>query len=217
MKNLLLLLSITLTFYSFSAKVLISASEQDAEIFSNGQKVGTGTATVVVPKNGKTFVEVKKVGFLTESHTFYKQKGMAKPPKTYHFILKEDDSFTSSIVNNHANTDFSVTISDNISEDDVWRTAVSIVTDYFDVLEVSDKETSYLRTAWQAQSFTAKTVRTRVVLKSGGPGVIKIKLISEYSDKSGTSIRSDEEFKEWDRVLRRYNSLISDFQTRLSH
>lgn len=211
------LLSIALSSYALSAKVLVSASEQDAEIYSNGQKVGTGTAVIVVPKDGKTYVEARKLGYLTDSQTFYSQKGMSKPPKTFYFQMKEDDSFTSSVVNNHANVDFSVTISEKITNDEAWKIAVSIITDVFDVLEVADKETSYLRTSWLTQTFTSNTIRTRVILKSGGEGVIKIKLVSEYSGAAGTSVKSDESFKEWDRVLRKYNNIISEFQNRLGN
>lgn len=214
MKNLLFISLLLLCSNIFAAKVLVSSSEQDAEIFSNGQKVGTGSATIVVPKNGKTVVTVKKIGFLPMEQIFYDMKGMAKPPKTFYFDLVVDDSFTASDKNDKANIDFSVNIV-GLTDDEAWRTAVTIVTDYFDILEVSDKETSYLRTAWQSQSFSANTVRTRIILKSGGKGVIKIKLISEYSGKAGTSVKADEEFREWDRVLRRYNNVISDFQNRL--
>lgn len=211
-------LAILIVFFSSSTfaakKILVSTSEQDAVIFSNGQKVGTGSATIVVPKKGRTIVTVKKLGFLEMEHIFYDMKGMAKPPKTFYFNLKVDDSYSASEKNDRANVDFAVNIGES-TYDDAWRTAVMIVTDYFDVLEISDKETSYLRTAWQYQSFSSNTVRTRIILKSGGEGVIKIKLISEQSGKPDTSIRSDEEFKEWDRVLRKYNNVVSDFQNRL--
>jgi len=217
MKYLLLLLSFALATMAFSAKILVTASESDAEIYSNGQKIGTGSATVLVSKNSSSLVEVKKVGFLTSTQTFYKKKGMAKPPRTFHFQLVEDDSYTSSELNNLANIDFAVEYKSDLDESEMWRTAVMIVTDFFDVIEVSDKETLYLRTSWQAQSFSANTVRTRVILKSGGDGVIKIKLISEYSDSAGTSVKSDQSFKEWDRVLRKYNNLIPEFQNRLKN
>lgn len=215
MKSFLLIALFLFTSNIFAGKVIVSTSEPDAEIFQNGQKIGTGSVEINIPKDTKVIITAKKTGFFTEEQIFYNIKGWPAAPKTYLFKMEADDSFTATEINNKANTDFSVPVADGISDSEAWRIAVSIITDYFDVLEVSDKDTYYLRTAWQAQSFSANTIRTRVILKSGGKGVIKIKLISEQSGKPGTSIKADEEFKEWDRVLRKYNNVIAEFQNRL--
>jgi len=196
-------------------KIMVSASQPEAEIYSNGQKVGVGTAQVVVRKNTKTVVHARRIGFLPVEQIFYNSKNMSKPPKTYYMDMIVDDSYVASDVIDNANIDFSIGFS-GIDETTVWKIATSIVTTYFDVVEVSDKETMYLRTAWQVQTFKGNTVRTRIILKSGGTNTLKIKLVSEHSEKAGTSVKSDEEFKEWDRVLRKYTNVIPEFQTRLA-
>ena len=43
----------------------------------------------------------------------------------------------------------------------------------------------------------------------------KIKLNSEYSGASRTSVKADELYRSWDRVLRKYENVIGDFGTRL--
>jgi hypothetical protein len=54
-----------------------------------------------------------------------------------------------------------------------------------------------------------------VKLGSTDPLTYKIKLVSEQSGMPQTSVKSDELFKEWDRVLRKYKEIIHEIQTRL--
>lgn len=133
--------------------------------------------------------------------------------------MKKDDAFESSSKSDQANIDFSIVVNKKIDVSAVWKLATQIVTDYFDAIEVSDKETSYLRTSWNIQSFTQNTVRTRFIIKlaNSNPLTFKVKLVSESSGETGTSPKADEKFKEWDRVLRKYQNIISDFQTRLGN
>jgi len=44
----------------------------------------------------------------------------------------------------------------------------------------------------------------------------KVKLNSEFSGVSGTSVKADEQFRDWDRILRKYKNVISDFSNRLT-
>jgi hypothetical protein len=57
-----------------------------------------------------------------------------------------------------------------------------------------------------------------MIVKLGGsdPLSYKVKLISEQSGMPQTSVKSDELFKEWDRVLRKYKEIIGEIQTRLT-
>lgn len=221
--KILLIVTIFLSCLSTIArdkKVLITVSENDALIYANGQEVGIGSANVVVPAYEQLTVQVKKVGFLTQQHTFYNGVGhQPPPPKTYFFDLQKDDAFTASVKSDKANVDFSIVVNPKLDQTDAWKLTNQIVTDYFDAIEVADKETSYLRTAWSIQTFQQNTIRTRLIIKLGNsnPLTFKIKLVSESSGASGTSVKADEQFKEWDRVLRKYENIISDFSTRLGN
>lgn len=86
-----------------------------------------------------------------------------------------------------------------------------------DVVEVTDKETGYLRTAWQLQAFKQNTIRTRIIVKqsSENPLAFKIKVVSEESRRPRTSAKSDELYRDWDRVLRKYKDVITEVQSRL--
>ena len=55
-----------------------------------------------------------------------------------------------------------------------------------------------------------------VKLASTSPLGYKIKLISEVANSGQVSVKSDELFKDWDRILRKYREIIREAQTRLA-
>ena len=197
-------------------KIQVSASQADAEIIVNGKMVGKGSTEVLVPKDDCVTVIAKKVGFLTEQIEFCNQKGMADPPKTYYFEMRSDDAFDASVQTDIANVDIEIKV-DQMDKDKAWKFINQIVLNYIDVIEMTDKETGYLRTAWSLQTFEQNTIRTRMIVKesSNDPLVFKVKLVSEESGNSMTSVKDDHLYKEWDRVLRSYNDAISEFQARV--
>ena len=209
-KSFSTLFAILLMFFCNAQNVEVSASEPDAQIIVDGQKLGTGTLKIKVPKDACVNVKIIKPGFLKYEQVYCHKKGSTPPPKKQYFEMKKDDALEASIKTDQANVDFAVTVSDKFSVTDAWKLTTQIVTDYFDAIEVSDKETSYLRTAWSIQSFQQNTIRTRLIIKLGNssPLTFKIKLVSEFSGESGTSVKADEQFREWDRVLRKYQKII---------
>lgn len=196
-------------------QIVISASEPDAEIFVNGQPMGRGTATVVVPKKGQVNVLVFKSGFLREEFTFFDKKDKPKPPKTLFVKMKPDDAFEASKQTDIANVNLDLSTSKE--EDDVWLVINRIILSYFDVIETTDKETGYIRTAWTIQTFTQSTVRTRVIVKlaSKDPLSYKFKIISEIAVGPNVSAKDDQLFKEWDRVLRKLEPLAEELPSRV--
>ena len=218
MKKLLLFCSFLIAAQFTNAQfVIVSASEPDAKIIVDGQNLGTGTLKIKVPKETCVNVKIQKVGYLKYEQTYCVKKGQTLPPKKQYFEMKKDDAEEASIKTDQANVDFSVEVNKKYDITEAWKLTTQIVTDYFDAIEVADKETSYLRTAWSIQSFQQNTIRTRLIIKLGNsnPLTFKIKLVSEFSGNSGTSVKADEQFREWDRVLRKYQNIISDFSTRL--
>ena len=218
-KSLAIIVSLFLFYTSNSQHVVVSASEPDAKIIVDGQNLGTGTLKIKVPKETCVNVKIQKVGFLKYEQTYCNRKGGTPPPSKQYFEMKKDDAEEASIKTDQANVDFAVEVNKKYDILDAWKLTTQIVTDYFDAIEVSDKETSYLRTAWSIQSFQQNTIRTRLIIKLGNsnPLTFKVKLVSEYSGVSGTSVKADEQFREWDRVLRKYQNIISDFSTRLGN
>jgi hypothetical protein len=226
MKRNYTLLSIILAFlfssvisadaFAGKKKVHMSTSEADAEIYIDGKLMGKGQAEVLILSNSCVTVKVEKIGFLDETISFCNKKHSATPPKTYYLEMKRDDAYDASIQTDIANID--IELKTTQSEIDSWKLISMIITSYFDVIEVTDRETGYLRTSWVVQTFNQNTIRSRMIVKLGdtNPLTYKVKLISEESRVAGTSVKSDELYREWDRVLRKYGNVIDELQSRLN-
>jgi len=218
--SIILIFTITILFsneaFAGKKKVQLSVSESDAEIHIDGKLMGKGHAEVLILKNSCVTVKIVKVGFLDEKITFCNKKNSAEPPKTYYVEMKRDDAYDASVQTDIANIDIELrTTKDEIS---AWKLISMIVTSYFDVIEVTDRETGYLRTSWVIQTFKQNTIRTRLIVKLGDtdPLTYKIKLVCEESRAAGTSVKSDELYREWDRVLRKYEGIFGELQSRLN-
>jgi hypothetical protein len=218
-KGFLLLLVLALASsgaYAGKKIVKLGVSESDAKIFLDGKLMGSGQLDVVVLSNTCVNIRVEKVGFLTENITFCYKPNFAPPPKTYYVEMRKDDAYDATEATDMANID--IEIKTNKPEVEAWRLISQIITSYFDVIEVTDMNTGYLRTAWVVQTFKQNTIRTRIIVKLGSsnPLSYKVKLISEQSGQPQTSVKSDELFKEYDRILRKYKEIITEVDTRLT-
>lgn len=196
-------------------KISFGCSEADAQIFVNGKLLGKGDIELVVPSKDCVTVIVKKTGFLTEKIEFCNKKGMPDPPKSYYMEMSRDDAYDASIQTDIANVD--IELKCTISKDKAWKLINQIILSHLDVIEMTDKETGYLRTAWSLKTFKQNTIRTRVIIKqtSDEPLTFKIKLVSEESRMAMTSVKSDERYQEWDRVLRSFSDIIPELQARI--
>ncbi|VAV85737.1 hypothetical protein MNBD_BACTEROID02-35 [hydrothermal vent metagenome] len=196
-------------------KIDFGCSVTDAEIFVNGKLLGKGNMELLVPNKGCIMVIVKRIGYLTERIEFCNKKSMPKPPRTYYLEMRRDDSFDASIQTDIANVD--IELKSTMGKTKTWKLINQIVLSYIDVIEMTDKETGYLRTSWSLKTFIQNTVRTRIIIKesSSDPLIFKVKLVSESSGMPMTSVKSDELYKEWDRVLRSYSNIISELQARI--
>lgn len=219
MKSKLIVLVVMLICSMLKAQtVKISASESDANIIVNGQNVSSGNYKLKLESKECYKVKVTKPGFLNYDATVCGKKAGPEAPKSIYFEMKKDDAEEASVKTDQANVDFEIEVNKDLDMLEAWKLTTQIVTDYFDAIEVSDKETSYLRTAWSVQSFQQNTIRTRLIIKlaKSNPLTFKVKLNSESSGTNGTSVKADEQFREWDRILRKYKNVISDFSTRLT-
>lgn len=200
-------------------RVTITTSPQTARVYVNGVQMGTGKVEIKVSKNDCLTVEVKQEGYIGESRTYCVKKGMADPPSTDYIQLQEDESYTSSIESNIANTEIQINVNPNKSREDAWKQVVSTVLDKFDVLENSDEKAGYLRTSWVGMSFKANTVRIRMIVKQSSekPLVYKVKFVSEASGRSSTPYNADEQFRPYNRILKKYDGFLDELVTRLKN
>ncbi|WP_353184191.1 hypothetical protein [Parapedobacter lycopersici] len=194
-------------------RTITISTESGANLFIDGNQV-TSPAKIKIDKRAAVNVRVEKVGFVTEIRN-YDNNGINVIPKTDFIQLTKDEAYENSFVTNLANQDIDIKPSRNTDES--WLLLNRIVTGSFDVIAIMDKATGYMATAWSAKAFNSGVVRTRLIIRttSSNPLEYKAKLVSEIAPP-GTSVNSDESFRRWDRVLRTYESVIPDMQSRLA-
>jgi len=192
-------------------QMTVSVSAADAEITVNGKAAGNGGAKVKLLANSCMKISAFKDGYYAKSVEFC-NNGFTKLPKAHYIELEQDGAYEASVKTDVANVD--ITMRPKKSLTDTWKPVNSLVLQYIDAIEISDKENFYLRTAWVAQTFNSGVIRTRLIIKSAGPDQFVVKILSEKADP-GSSVKDDEKFKEWDRVLRKYAKIIDELQSRL--
>jgi hypothetical protein len=208
------LLSASLTTNATGSKKVTINTEADAQIFIDGKLVGNTSTQIKIPGNSTVNVRIEKTGFITQERN-YVNDGKHEIPKSDYIKLEKDDAFESSFISDLANRDIDIRTGHN--EDDSWRLISRIITNSFDVIQVTDKSTGYMCTAWVVKTFKAATVRTRLIIKTAStdPLMYKAKLVSEIAPP-GTSASQDEVFKVWDRILRTFENVIPELQSRLA-
>jgi hypothetical protein len=219
MKNLNYTLVFSILFVSFMScstpmrKVTVSTLN-DATILVDGKPVAGGSTQISVPYNSNINVRVEKTGYIAQERQYTYDRHNYDLPKKDFIKMEEDDAFKSSFTTDIANRDIDIRTVRN--EDETWKVMSQIIGSHFDVLEVTDKTTGYIRTAWITKNFRSSTVRTRLVIKLGStnPLTYKAKLISEIAP-SKTATREDDAFKQWDRLLRTYEPILTELQSRL--
>lgn len=202
-------------------KVNVTTDPQTARIYINGVLTGTGSVSVTVPKKDCVKVEVKLEGYIQETRTYCDKKGMSSPPNSDYIQLQPDESYTSSIQSDVANNEILLGVKKGKSREEAWKTIVQTVLSKFDVLENNDEKTGYLRTAWVGQTFLKgnNTIRTRVIIKlsSEDPLAFKIKFISQESGRAGTAFSADEQYRDFGRILKKYDGFIEELSTKLAN
>ena len=189
---------------------------ETAKIFYNGAEVGNGSYEVKFNRN-EDFVMLKfeAPGYITKTVRLFKNN----PKKTISYELFQDEAEMNSLGAAEgfdiANKYFSITVKDTMTEDEAWKRLMNIAVTNFENVEVRDKSAGWIRTGWSRTTFSYQTVRTRmeVQLQFTGEDELsyRIKISSEIADND-CGLR-DNCFIRYDRLLRKYESLISSLQT----
>jgi len=204
---------------ALSGRVVSVNGPTGARIFVNQKQAGTGSFPVKIPDGGCVKVHVEQPGFVSWDQEFCSQDNAPVPPLEQAVELVPDESYAASVASDQANVNITVEVSPKLTEVQAWKLLASIVLGSFDVLENSDSQTGYLRTAWQTKSWaaTGTVIRTRIIVKrqSDSPLRYVVKIVSEHNKDARVSSSEDENFFPWDRLLNTYKDVISEMQARL--
>lgn len=191
---------------------------ETAKIFYNGHEVGNGSYEIKFSRK-EDFVMLKfeAPGYITKTVKLFKNN----PKKTISYELFVDEAMQNSIGSSEgvdlANKFFTVTCKKGMTEDVVWKRLMNIAVSNFENAEVRDKAAGWIRTAWLNTSFLYQIVRTRMEIQLQFTGedelAYKVRISSEIADKDcGTNNQC---FVKYDRILKKYEQVISELQTSL--
>ena len=207
----------TLSFSAFAAKEkTIYVSPDNAQISIGGSEVGTGKYKFVMT-NKQDFVILKlsAEGYITKEVKIYKDD----KTNSYNFQLEPDEAYLASSENvDVANKTMRAIVKKGMPKADAWQRLMFYISDNFDTFEINDNAAGWIRTAWAVKKFNGFTIRTRIEVKEV-PGqndeiVYRILLTSEWA--LNTCGLSDQCFSKWNRLLKKYDTMIKDIQSALN-
>ena len=225
MKHLFLaLISGLLAVSAWGKDIKVVVIPTEATIKVNGSYYGEGNAVLKIKKNDFVSLECSCPGYETLNTRIYGNDDR----KTIEVKLKEDMLLKQTSESSVANNFFSVKVNKNLYSDDpetgkrnsenAWKMAHSVLLKYFDEIMTSDAASGFIQTPWLYKNYVeaGKTLRTRVTVKEsniGGDLTFQIKMTSEMAPIQGRS--REESFLETNRIMKEFETLVSEFQARL--
>lgn len=203
----------------------ISVVPSDAQISVDGNYIGDGVVEYTLDKSDFIAIKIEKEGYLTQENKFYR----SDKRNAISFTMRPDKFYEASVPSGLVNKFFSVTVSPEyytkdkngkIDPDKAWKLIHQILLNYFDEMQVTDVSSAFIQTPWSYERFSEskQAVRTRVTVKQSGVNedklVFQIKISSEQAPLVGMS--NENSYREVVRILKKFEPLISEFQTRLS-
>lgn len=190
----------------------------NATIFLNGVEVGSGQYTVKF-KRSEDFVNVKvqAVGYIDKTFTLLKRQ----PEKTIYYKLYEDEAYNNSVAASSgvdlANKGFTITCRPGLDAGAVWKRLMSTAIKHFENIEIRDQSAGWIRTAWVNTAYTYQIVRTRLEIREqfADEGQLSYLVIISSEIAPREMGLTDEDFVEYSRVLRIYETIISELQISL--
>lgn len=211
-------------FFGREKTIQIVVIPNNATININGSYYGEGSAKVLIKKNDFISLECSAPGYETLNTRIYGNDGR----KTIEIKLKEDMLLKQTAESSIANNFFSVKVNKKLytvnkrtgerNAENAWKMAHSVLLKYFDEIMTSDMASGFIQTPWIYKNYieSGKTIRHRVTIKEsnlGGDLTFQIKLTSEIAPTQNRN--SEEAFMETTRIMKDFETLVSEFQSRL--
>lgn len=206
-------------------KIKIAVTPSDAQISVDGNYIGDGVIEYTLTKSDFIVIKLEKEGYLTQENKFY----TSDKRNAISYTMRPDKFFEASVPSGLVNKFFSVTVSPEyynvgsdgkLNSEKAWKLIHQILLNYFDEMQTTDASSAFIQTPWSYERFSEskQAVRTRVTVKQSGVDekelVFQIKISSEQAPLIGMS--NENSYREVVRILKKFEPLISEFQTRLS-
>ena len=205
---LLLLSRIGIEAQVLSNTKTINVIPDNASIMVAGVEVGTGTYQLKIGRQDYVVLRLSAPGYVDKTARVYK----SDRSKSLTYKLVEDEAWISSEVSSDlANKSMTVVVREGMDAAEVWKRILYYTTDLFPNMEVSDKDAGWIRSSWELQSFAYTTIRTRIEIKEvPGQEDLRYKVTLHSEIANNDCGLSDQCFKKWDRVLKKYKQAIED-------
>ena len=202
----------------FAKKITIKTIPENAQIWIDGQQVGTGTYQVEFDKHNEFYiVSVTAPGYITRKYRLLK----SNPKKTVVYTLPISEAYEASSsgedIGVEPNKWMDIVCRKDLSEDVIWKRLMNVVTSYFDNVEVRDKSAGWIKTGWAINNFKYETVRTRLEIKKSFTDDDVI----TYRARITTEIKDDDCkgsncYNRYNRTMKRFEPMILELQTTVS-
>ncbi|MBR3772887.1 MAG: PEGA domain-containing protein [Alistipes sp.] len=189
-------------------------SPDNAKIYIDGNYVGDGSFEVRFGGKDDFFmVRVEAPGYVEKKMRIFKHDKR----NVIAIDLRKDDTIENSVASNLANQYFTINVRPDVDEDLAWKLLSQVMLNYFNELKTSDKASGYMNTNWVVETFaeSEQKVRTMVQIKqvTGGDGLsYQIRISSEIAPLDAVGQQG---FKPWNRVLKRFEPLVNEMQSRI--
>ena len=210
------LVSLCCTTSLSAQKKTIFVTPETAKIYYNGHEVGNGSYQIKFKKKDDFAVlKFEAPGYITRTVKLFR----SYPKNTVSYELFADEAMLNSVGAEEgmdlANKLFSVTCKQGMTEDVAWKRLMNIAINNFENVEVRDKEAGWIKTAWVNTTFAYQIVRTRMEIRIQFTGENElsytVRIYSEIADRDYGI--NDQCFVRYDRLLKKYESVISELQT----
>ncbi|MCD8265520.1 MAG: hypothetical protein LUC33_00040 [Prevotellaceae bacterium] len=219
---LLLLFTSLASYGKIVRKVTVTPST--AKIYVDGNYVGDGVAQITMKKSdGFVVVRMEE-----EDYVPLEVKIFANDSRNaIAYTLRRDAFLDVTVASGTANKYFAVQVSKDLYSVDenghkntemAWKMIHQVLLNYFDEIQTTDFASGFVQTPWKYQLFpeVERVVRTRVSVKEsniGGDLTFQIKISSEAAPIQGR--HREESYREINRVVKEFEPIVSEFQTRL--
>lgn len=187
-----------------------------AEFWLNSVLVGKGknTATITLHKGQDAELVIRAEGYLEYSRIMKFSENVSSYNLTQDMSI--DEAYTSSEPGaDIANKRTEFMVKNGMTREDAIKRMKYYVGEIFETYEVNDNYAGWYRTVWNVEQYPGgQYIRTRVEIKEvpdNGDGQLKFKFLLQ-SQITTKEHAKDEDFHNWDRVLKKYAVLAKDLR-----
>lgn len=213
-KDINMAFGVTLTQNRKEVNILVDANA--AEFYLDGVLIakGNNTATATLHKGKDSQLVVRAEGFLEYSRILKFSENISSYNLTQE--MAQDQAWVASEPGaDIANKRTEFTVRGNMTREDAIKRMKYYIGEIFETYEVNDNYSGWYRTIWNVEAYPgSQYIRTRVEIKEipdNGDGVLKFKFLIQ-SQITTKEHAKDEDYKNWDRILKKYMKLAMDLR-----